>query len=612
MNQILKKFDIFNIDVVEEKEDNPDFALAEFWFLADGNNSHHNPISTKVLKEYANTVLGKFVVCEYDEVTKDVMTHTLNEQIVGFVPPNAEVRFEEKQGKTFAIVNAVLSKFYAKNIVDMFKQHNNRSVSVEFSVFEGEEDAYGDRPIEKFNIHGITILGMNVNPSVRGADMKVLQFSENKAQEYYNCIDTLSQLKKLAKNVTYKVDKSKEAMVDESWGDVDKTELRNKIMEASNRSTLVKSVYLVVEKGWEDAPSEHLKYPIMQFKGDTLVYNRNGLSSALGYAKAENDKAIVKKVESIYKKLGLDGEEDMSKKNFEIEGREAWGKVIAKVQDHEGEGAYVDSIEKDHIIFTKDGVRYHVDANVEVGEDDKTVDAEIKWDTIKEDVDQKEFSEEEKEVECAGEGVESEDAKEDTEGSEDETEELTEEKEEEYCGKMSEETEVEEKTEESEEENYDKEFSYDMNVDLAAYNAMLEEETDDYKEIIKEFFECKDMNILMSKYLSAIKERDELKTYKDAKEAKELKESVDTLLCEAKQDLTEDKYTELFAMSKEVTKDTLTQFVNTVKAFAYDCSKEKEDKNDHTEHIQMRTFEAYVEKKIENNVNAFYAEALNK
>lgn len=76
-------------------------------------------------------------------------------------------------------------------------------------------------------------------------------------------------------------------------------------------------------------------------------------------------------------------------KNFEIEGRRAWGEIIKKVQDHEGKGVYVDSVEKDHIIYTKDDVRYRVEADVKVGKDDKSVDADIKWDTVKKDKDQK-------------------------------------------------------------------------------------------------------------------------------------------------------------------------------------------------------------------------------
>lgn len=197
----------------------------------------------------------------------------------------------------------------------------------------------------------------------------------------------------MAEGKTYKIDKSKEAMSETPWGNVDKTELRNKIMEAKNKATLVKAVYMLVEDGWEDAPSEKLKYPVMEIKGDSAVYNRDGLSAALGYAKKENETEVIKKVEAIYKKLGL-GKEDDAKmaettQNFEIEGRKAWAKVIKKVQDHEGDSAYVDSIEDNHIIYTKGDVRYRVEADVKVDKDDKSVDADIKWNTVKKDADQK-------------------------------------------------------------------------------------------------------------------------------------------------------------------------------------------------------------------------------
>lgn len=43
----------------------------------------------------------------------------------------------------------------------------------------------------------------------------------------------------------------------------------------------------------------------------------------------------------------------MAAEKFEIEGREAWGEIIKKVQSHEGQGVYVDSVEKDHIILPK-------------------------------------------------------------------------------------------------------------------------------------------------------------------------------------------------------------------------------------------------------------------
>ena len=130
-----------------------------------------------------------------------------------------------------------------------------------------------------------------------------------------------------------KIDKSKDSLSDKPWGEVDKTAMRDKIMEASNKKTLVKSVYMLVEDGWEDAPSEHLKYPVMELKGDTFVYNRDGLASALGYAKKEKETAVVSKIEKIYKKLGLEtdgkeGESKMSEIEFAaVNISDMWGKM---------------------------------------------------------------------------------------------------------------------------------------------------------------------------------------------------------------------------------------------------------------------------------------------
>ena len=97
-----------------------------------------------------------------------------------------------------------------------------------------------------------------------------------------------------------KIDKSAEAMSDKAWGNVDKADLRHKVLNAKNYKTLVKDVYALVEDGWEDAPSEKLKYPIMLIEGDTAVYARYGLASALAYAKAENETSVVDKVEKLY------------------------------------------------------------------------------------------------------------------------------------------------------------------------------------------------------------------------------------------------------------------------------------------------------------------------
>ena len=76
------------------------------------------------------------------------------------------------------------------------------------------------------------------------------------------------------------IDNSKDSASDTPWGEVDKTELRNKILKASNYKSLVKECYLICENGWEDAPSEHLKYPHHEIKNNKLVISKTGIVAA--------------------------------------------------------------------------------------------------------------------------------------------------------------------------------------------------------------------------------------------------------------------------------------------------------------------------------------------
>lgn len=116
-----------------------------------------------------------------------------------------------------------------------------------------------------------------------------------------------------------KVDKSQEAVSDKAWGDVDKTELRHKVLSAKNYKTLVYEVYAEVEEGWEDSPSSKLKYPIMLIEGDTAVYARYGLASALAYAKAENNESVVNKVEKLYRTIKIQEKEEKMESDKELQ-----------------------------------------------------------------------------------------------------------------------------------------------------------------------------------------------------------------------------------------------------------------------------------------------------
>lgn len=148
------------------------------------------------------------------------------------------------------------------------------------------------------------------------ATKKEVHRSYEEKKEFSAYTSTVFAKKEYGTGETIKVNKSKDSMSDSSWGSVNKTELRKKVLEAKNYKSLVKDVYALVEDGWEDAPSSKLKYPIMEIKDGEAVYNRYGLSSALAYAQKENETAVVNKVKSLYKKLDIDNEDKGGEKKM--------------------------------------------------------------------------------------------------------------------------------------------------------------------------------------------------------------------------------------------------------------------------------------------------------
>ena len=327
----MEKLIDFAVEDIEQIQfddyDEKEFAIAKVGFMSNRPNSHKLEISEEVLRKNASTVLGKWMVVKMDFMGLDAEGHDPQEHIVGFFPKDQEIEFvEDEDGYIRAYATAVISKIYAKDYCKMFDGDNERAVSIEM-MCNTENGKDMDDKVLSFTIVGVTTLGKAIRPSIPESDVSFVRFSQEKATAYFSELNehNLTPLKKFAKEriasmaKTYKIDKSKEVMSDKAWGEVDKTAMRDKIIEADNKATLVKAVYMLVEDGWEEAPSEHLKYPVMELKGDTFVYNRDGLASALGYAKKENETTVVNKIEKIYKKLGLDDGKEVKSEMAEVE-----------------------------------------------------------------------------------------------------------------------------------------------------------------------------------------------------------------------------------------------------------------------------------------------------
>lgn len=373
------KFSIEDLKLEDYNDD--EFAIANVTFLSTSKNQHKLIITEEVLRENAKSVLGKWLVGEYDKFYNDVTTHTDNQQIFGYFPPNQEVVFMEDGDIVKASANAIISKIYSKQLCDLFADEKTRKdVSVEMLV-NGDEHDDGSTDVDSFRIVGVTVLGKALGREVHGscpdAEMNMVRFSMEDANRFYESHNnSLAELQRFSEerrknmaNIKYKINKTE--LKDTPWGDVDKTEMRNKIMEASNRAILVNFVYMLVEDGWEEAPSEHLKYPVAQLVDDTFYYNRYGLASALAYAKQEGEDEVVSKIEKIYDKFNLDVEkkEDMAMKEIEFAAvnlNDMWEKVYVALNKKDAYrfyivGLYEEDNKKFAVIKDSDANIYKVD-----------------------------------------------------------------------------------------------------------------------------------------------------------------------------------------------------------------------------------------------------------
>ena len=528
MQEYMKKFSIEDVQLYREQDEDPDFAYVELWALAEGNNSHRNPFSKEVLERDADTFKGKFIVAKYDKFKGDVEGHELDESIIGYVPPNEEVEFKNKEvdgvEKEFAVVKGLLSKVYAKEVVDLFRTNNSRAVSCEFScATQYEENEYGraidengleldvDNPVLGYHIFGITVLGLSLKPSVAGTEIKVKQFAEKCEQQSLK--QFAEERKEKLKLVSHPMDKSKGAV---DMGDWNGDKAKNDLLKEKNFKTLAKSVCLLLEDGWEEKKKGALKYPVMNLKDGKWVYNAEGLSSARAYGE-QHDPSVADKAISIQKRLGLYNKED-KEDNMEEE---------KKLSESESKDT-----EKDIVM------------------------EEPKEEETKEMAQEDNKEEQPKEMGCDGEMKEmsDDDSKDDDKDDE--------------------------QKDKEDDDDKEKKFSLDAYVDQVAMLAMLENETEENKKLADEVMKQMSANEIVEKFVQMAKENAELKIEKEKSDKEKRDKKFSAIMASVKEDLDAKLFSELSEEGKDLTLEQLGAFENKVKAFAYEATKNNQRKED--------------------------------
>ena len=372
------KFEASSIKHIDMSEyDNDDYMVGRTAFLSTRPNSHDIIIPENVLREYAPSVLGKWVTAEVK--FNDCTTHTNGQSIVGIVPKEQDVEFvEADDGYLDAYVDCIISKRYAKEYCNVFSEDDaQRSVSIEatFSMIDEHE-------CDGFNIKTITTLGRTVRPSVPDANITIVRFSEEDAESYYSNLhksDSLSNLKQFVeerkqsmaeKYVNHPINTSKDAVYTGEW---DGDEAKKNLVKEKNYKTLAPKVCLRLEEGWEDREVTKLGYPVMGLYDGEWRYSTKALSSALAYAKQNDETEVVNKIEAIYKKLDLDDDSERKedKKMAEIEFSavnigDLWGMLLAAIEERQNweygiQGIYEEDNQKFAIVTDRAKTMYRLD-----------------------------------------------------------------------------------------------------------------------------------------------------------------------------------------------------------------------------------------------------------
>lgn len=324
MNNV-KTFSIPSKNIFLEQDNGSQFLKGKFFAISEGDNLNksnfdifgiekcisendytYKPILGAWDKEKPSDVgIGNFgghdSDMDYDTMSGELYNTYLgekNERPLGLILPNT-AKIEQFKGKRWLAFEGLIWVEYNREAIRLLKKRRTNNVSVEIRVLESYIDERGIEIIKRFTLLGITIIG--VDAGIPDAHINLVDFSSsqqfsNFVRVFSNKISDLDEVKlEFLKQEEYgtgealQLDLSKDSSSNDAWGPVNKTKLRNDLLKAKNYKSIIPKSYLVTMDGWEDAPSEKLKYPIVQIKEGKVVLNINGVQSAGAYLMKERD-----------------------------------------------------------------------------------------------------------------------------------------------------------------------------------------------------------------------------------------------------------------------------------------------------------------------------------
>jgi hypothetical protein len=191
------KFSVEDISLKEEIE-NSQFVRARIKAFASGQNSHGIPVLESALTNAESTIFEKPLVWMYSQKEDDALGHETDEVPCGFVPrQGANISYERADdGRLFFCVDVLIWRYYSGKILEIFKQTDGKkAVSVEIQILEMANNEDNVQCIADFCYLAITILGEKFVPAIKGAEVQIIEFSNDKVKVEEILQKTFSDIK---------------------------------------------------------------------------------------------------------------------------------------------------------------------------------------------------------------------------------------------------------------------------------------------------------------------------------------------------------------------------------------------------------------------------------
>ena len=268
---------IFEIDKIEVIEDasNSQLAKLRLWIAKSGNNRHSMPITKEAIYLSKSSLVGKPILCAYNQRKGAFEGHDASEIPVGVFLREEDVFIEEIDGEDWIIADGYIWKMYFPYIMDVFEKQDGKSdISMEIMVLDYEEKTH---TIKLFTFLGVTLIGHN--PAIPGAKAEVLEFSElvSKTEEILKV--------EFSDNNIKKEDENKMVFNREEYAQkysLTATQLWDIIQAACSK------------KKYQVGDDEYVRYWVRDFD-DTYIYacdNEDGNTYALKYTFDGNEATV--------------------------------------------------------------------------------------------------------------------------------------------------------------------------------------------------------------------------------------------------------------------------------------------------------------------------------